>query len=739
MSLTQSKMPLFHRIATYRSLPLTETDFYCTKLAECGYIYTGHELDLECVTCKTKSRISESWLETKKYLRHERGCEFLSISFLNNSEDLRASIDNSDIHGSGAVSVDNSTSINSSSLTVDGATGVSRSSASSLDLDGCNETLKAQEAIASSTDDQFVSSATSSLYNIDLETQFHRIKERNGSSSSKSSGTSFDSSIEHVDFPQMFMSEHLEILKETANLNSSGPECDKNPGHFAYFKINSLQLEQIPSKVRCQEMIKLLKKIGELTARISVQPLNGHRSHDNRQIKLRMGTGFSILHSSQVIKTKDKEKFKIKSSFKKILTKNNKKSLYHIYVHTSRHLVMNDEEAEKTEVEFFSDSADRRDIVILKGSHLMYSTTPGDSQCLLICECSDIRFIDKLDKLQNEFHEAVNSLPLKAKKGMLNKLFLVHHPHGGDKVLSYGDYVKVKYKFNPGGSSNQPTLTKLSAQEQVSENLNLYRKVLFYATDTCPGSCGAPLLTFSRRPSVDSSLVLDIWMHNGVETTHKLGASMIKMCTVEDFYQPPPQSEHPEEDSDDEGSLAKQPVNSPVYKVITTPSYPEHVMFQTRLKSFDSWSFHNILQPQTLASLGFFYTGNLDCVRCFQCGLGLRSWKPGDNVLTQHEKYRPTCPYLRSLSKTQENVSTGAVAVPEMSNSTNESTTLRLLKAEHTALKQQLTCKVCYKSEIKDVFLPCGELYACSDCSKLLTHCPSCKKQILATITVYLT
>ncbi|KAI8792458.1 baculoviral IAP repeat-containing protein 2 isoform X1, partial [Biomphalaria glabrata] len=73
------------------------------------------------------------------------------------------------------------------------------------------------------------------------------------------------------------------------------------------------------------------------------------------------------------------------------------------------------------------------------------------------------------------------------------------------------------------------------------------------------------------------------------------------------------------------------------------------------------------------------------------------------------------------------------------SNSDIDNTTLALLKAENTALKKKLTCKVYYKSEIKDIFLLCGELYACSDCSKLLTHCPSCKKQILTTFTVHLT
>ncbi|KAI8792457.1 hypothetical protein BgiBS90_007921, partial [Biomphalaria glabrata] len=373
MSFDQN-ISLFRRIASYRSLPMISEDFYCILLAECGYIYTGHELDIECEACKAKTRISESWRETEKYLRHERGCEFQSSTFPDDAE----------------------------------------------------------------------------------QAQFQRIKKINSSSSSKQSD-------EHVDFPHMFISEHLEILKET--VNSSGPDCDKNPGHFAYFKINSLQLEQIPSKVRCQEMVRLLKKMWELTVRISVQPLNGYGKNDNRQINVRMGTGFIIEYKSHVTKPKDKNKYKVESCLHKFRTKNNK-SVYHVYIHTSRHLVLNDEEAEKTEVEFFSDSADRRDIVILKGSHLMYSTTPGDNQCLLICECLDIGFIEKLDKLQNGFQEAVNSLPLKAKKGMLNKLFIVHHPHGGDKVLSYGDYFKVKYKFCPGGFSNQPTLTKLSAQEQ---------------------------------------------------------------------------------------------------------------------------------------------------------------------------------------------------------------------------------------------------------------------------------
>lgn len=60
-----------------------------------------------------------------------------------------------------------------------------------------------------------------------------------------------------------------------------------------------------------------------------------------------------------------------------------------------------------------------------------------------------------------------------------------------------------------------------------------------------------------------------------------------------------------------------------------------------------------------------------------------------------------------------------------------------VLEREQKYLKQLLVCKVCFKNPVKDLFLPCGELVACLECSKLLTHCPSCNKKILATVTTY--
>lgn len=38
--------------------------------------------------------------------------------------------------------------------------------------------------------------------------------------------------------------------------------------------------------------------------------------------------------------------------------------------------------------------------------------------------------------------------------------------------------------------------------------------------------------------------------------------------------------------------------------------------------------------------------GYADCVRCFQCGLGLRSWKKGDDIFVEHQRHKPQCQFL---------------------------------------------------------------------------------------------
>lgn len=42
-------------------------------------------------------------------------------------------------------------------------------------------------------------------------------------------------------------------------------------------------------------------------------------------------------------------------------------------------------------------------------------------------------------------------------------------------------------------------------------------------------------------------------------------------------------------------------------------------------------------------------TGYADCLRCFYCGIGLKSWEPGDDPCRVHASWRPECAYLRVI------------------------------------------------------------------------------------------
>ncbi|CAL1539062.1 unnamed protein product, partial [Lymnaea stagnalis] len=245
--------------------------------------------------------------------------------------------------------------------------------------------------------------------------------------------------------------------------------------------------------------------------------------------------------------------------------------------------------------------------------------------------------------------------------------------------------------------------------------------------------------------------------------------------------------------SDDAQTHANPEVDSPVFKVLSKPSYPVYIAYEKRRESLTEWKHRDLLDPNTVAAAGFFYAA--DCVRCFQCGLGLRSWKPGDDIHEKHRKHRPSCPFLQLLNNLRRDKGgdddvkkIGEFSIPNIFDcalyffrpndvksyhnnfqqiSTNDvskmiemrskcnvdmfisckvtpnvktiSTEVGLLQSEHKKLAEQVTCRVCNTAQVQDLFLPCGELYACSDCSKLLTHCPSCHKQILATVTVYFT
>ncbi|CAG4929921.1 unnamed protein product [Colias eurytheme] len=59
------------------------------------------------------------------------------------------------------------------------------------------------------------------------------------------------------------------------------------------------------------------------------------------------------------------------------------------------------------------------------------------------------------------------------------------------------------------------------------------------------------------------------------------------------------------------------------------------------------------------------------------------------------------------------------------------------LEEENRQLKEARLCKVCMDSEVSMVFLPCGHLVSCAECSAALAACPLCRAAVKALVRAY--
>uniref|UniRef100_A0A8C8TV27 RING-type E3 ubiquitin transferase n=1 Tax=Peromyscus maniculatus bairdii TaxID=230844 RepID=A0A8C8TV27_PERMB len=65
-----------------------------------------------------------------------------------------------------------------------------------------------------------------------------------------------------------------------------------------------------------------------------------------------------------------------------------------------------------------------------------------------------------------------------------------------------------------------------------------------------------------------------------------------------------------------------------------------------RMRTFLYWPSSVPVQPEQLASAGFYYMDRNDDVKCFCCDGGLRCWESGDDPWVEHAKWFPRCEFL---------------------------------------------------------------------------------------------
>lgn len=69
---------------------------------------------------------------------------------------------------------------------------------------------------------------------------------------------------------------------------------------------------------------------------------------------------------------------------------------------------------------------------------------------------------------------------------------------------------------------------------------------------------------------------------------------------------------------------------------------------QARLQSYQNWPI-SYMEPEKLAAAGFYYTGEIDKVRCFECHVEICQWVEGDNPMVDHHRWSGRCRFIRKI------------------------------------------------------------------------------------------
>lgn len=102
-------------------------------------------------------------------------------------------------------------------------------------------------------------------------------------------------------------------------------------------------------------------------------------------------------------------------------------------------------------------------------------------------------------------------------------------------------------------------------------------------------------------------------------------------------------------------------------------------------------------------------------------------------ILDEEEKATSSASACTNESQTPSQTSGTPSAKPSMA-----STECQSLLKENQTLKEQMICKICLDKDACIVYLPCGHMVTCQDCSKTIRKCCICRKLIQRTVKCYL-
>ncbi|KAI8764564.1 hypothetical protein BgiBS90_029949 [Biomphalaria glabrata] len=301
--------------------------------------------------------------------------------------------------------------------------------------------------------------------------------------------------------------------------------CKKNPGHRNFIPIKTFALGDLPADYQDHDLYDLIKATADLTVKICVKIVSPNRPQYWPTCALKYP--FSDKIASSIVRTgtgklyvykyidgdgfdghgrnfKTPTGTKLETVYKTCpcqkcqdLNETNN-TWWEIFIFTATHVVFDDLEAQQTTCTLFYDAEDS-EVKLLENLSLEYAKVDRD-----VCELKYVTCDVELgDRLYNTVQLCYGLLKKVLQKHKSNFMFIVSHPHGCPKHVSFG---------------------RLQDNERYEElNADYDLSKLTYDTPTCPGSSGAKVYCLGLNMSGE-------YVHGG-SSESKINFSSIGFCS----------------------------------------------------------------------------------------------------------------------------------------------------------------------------------------------------------------
>ncbi|KAI8761189.1 hypothetical protein BgiBS90_030974, partial [Biomphalaria glabrata] len=278
-----------------------------------------------------------------------------------------------------------------------------------------------------------------------------------------------------------------------ADLQKHFVNCRKNPCHLKFIPIKDFYINHLPEKYQDDDLYQFIKSVADLTVRVGVQMTSPDRLefwplthspypfyHLRNKSTLRVGSGRIYVYKyvnglgfDGDGDECDEHGLKYGRDYKTCPCEKCQQSSnvwWEIHVDTAAHVVFDDLEARHTSCRLFFD--ERNSPVVNLEMGRIDTVNIMDDFCRLKYVTCDVTLGNKLFEMVQrhcEFWKKVRNKFIM--KPTSNFIFIVSHPHGCHKHISFGYQV------------NNRTISDL--------NDDLVTTKLTYTASTCPGSSGA--------------------------------------------------------------------------------------------------------------------------------------------------------------------------------------------------------------------------------------------------------